>query len=151
MPTEPGGLVVRHAERHRCDIPARLVIDPIHAEKVVLSKSARTADGGVPATVMDCSLGGLGLRSTVFFPKGCRLVVVCSHTPPNGDRFEAEFLVRVQRVVMLDRAPNYLIGVLHLRDDADDVLGPPALVAKMIDYVRSAWSPAGDAKGPTRA
>jgi hypothetical protein len=152
MQNQPGGLVVRQSERHRCDIPARLVIDPAHAERVVLTKSARAADGSVAATVIDCSLGGLGIKSKVFIPKGCRLIAVIGGDGVGGAMsadIEGEFAVRVQRVIMLDREPNYLIGTLHVRDTAEDVdAGPSAALRRLIEFAKTMWT---DQAGVRRA
>ena len=148
MQNQPGGLVVRQTERHRCDIPARLVIDPAHAERVVLTKSARAADGSVAATIIDCSLGGLGLRCKVFIPKGCRLIVVFSGDGSIGNGMEGEFAVRVQRIIMLDREPNYLIGTLHVRDAADDSAEPSPALRRLIELAKALWGdPADSAAG----
>lgn len=140
MQTQPGVLVVRQSERHRCDIPARLVIDPAHAERVVLTKSARSADGSVAARVIDCSLGGLGIESSVFIPKGCRLIVVCVGDAAEEHGFAGEYISRVQRVLMLSRAPSYLIGTLHVRDASDEAdATPSARLGRLIEHSKRTW------------
>ncbi|MGE3107711.1 MAG: hypothetical protein AB7G11_02185 [Phycisphaerales bacterium] len=151
MKAESSGLVVRQTERHRCEIPVRIVIDPAHAEKVVLTKAARASDGSVAATICDCSLGGLGIRSKVFFPKGCTLTVVCTGEEADAHGFAGEVNARVQRAIMLDREPNYLIGVLHVRDPADSgEQGPPTIVRRIIEYAKRTW-PDADSQGGGRA
>ncbi len=152
MQAQPGGLVVRQTERHRCDIPARLVIDPAHAERVVLTKSARASDGSVAATITDCSLGGLGIQTKVFIPKGCRLIAVCMSDDAETIGFGGEFVARVQRVIMLSREPSYLIGTLHVREAGEEGdAGPPARLQRLIEYAKRTWGTAGVPRGEVRA
>lgn len=110
-------LSLRHHLRHDCDLSARLVVDTTHAETVVIARRARGADGAIPAKVVDCSLGGLGLECGVFFPKGCRLLVIIQSDPLREESFEGEFVARVQRVMMKGGEPSYRLGALFVGYD----------------------------------
>ncbi len=59
--------------------------------------------------VMDFSGGGVGMLSMVFFPrKTCLRLIVKGLREGEPDLLDA--VVRVQRVVMSDRRPAYIIG-----------------------------------------
>jgi len=135
-------LIVRHHERYRCQAPVRLVIDPVHAEAVVLSKLARSADGSVPATLVDCSLGGLGVMSRVFVPRACRILIVTGIG--EGDQDEnscpiGEYSVRVQRVTLVGREPTYLLGTLLGSDEGEGEgsIEQAAQLQHLISFARS--------------
>ncbi len=81
-------------------------------------------------------------------PKGCRLIVVFGGDGSVANGMEGEFAVRVQRIIMLDREPNYLIGTLHVRDAADDSAEPSPALRRLIELAKALWGdPADSAAG----
>lgn len=102
---QPGAeqLVVRQHERHLCRVACRMRVGEQNAEQVTPARSVGDGAGGIDATVVDCSRGGLGLESAIYFPRGCRIKVRLST--------DVELLVRVQRASMTDRKPTYYLGV----------------------------------------
>lgn len=132
MPTTAGDLSVRSHERVKCALPAELWVGERCQDQVRLAGTARNAQGAVGVTVVDCSLGGLGLSSPVFFPRGCRLRVRISCTEEAGaPPTVLEMTIAVQRVAMTDRAPSYYLGGSF--EDA-----PEGSAKRLLDVVRGA-------------
>jgi hypothetical protein len=98
-------LAVRRHIRYACDFPASVTVAPVHARAVHLGRSVAGADGVVAARVVDCSLGGVGVRAGLFLPLTCALLVSFE---VHGQKIEAP--VRIQRVTMCDRKPTYYLG-----------------------------------------
>jgi hypothetical protein len=116
MPQEQDNLAVRRHDRLRCDLDARCRIADGHEAQLALSQGVTDAEGAIELRVVDCSEGGLGLRSPVFLPKGALLSV--DVPPPGGGGPERlRFGLRIQRVEMVDRAPAYYLGT-SLSDEA---------------------------------
>jgi hypothetical protein len=101
-------LVVRQHERFLCRLASQVRVAPDMAEQVVMSRSVGDHTGAVDVVVTDASRGGLGIESTVFFPRGCRLQVRVTIA---GATAEQDLSLRVQRVTMLDRTPTYYLGL----------------------------------------
>jgi hypothetical protein len=102
-------LVVRRTTRHDVSLRARVVPTQGHSAAIRLAQSVVPRGGMVEVDVIDFSGGGIGFFSTVFFPRRTCLRLVI----PGMREGESELLdavVRVQRVVMSDRRPAYLIG-----------------------------------------
>jgi hypothetical protein len=98
-------LSVRQHARVQCRLPAAVTVAAPHAQRVALTAGS----GEVRATLTDLSAGGLGLRSPVFFPKGCLLDLAL--TVGDGPAaFHFRTTLRVQRTIMADRAPSYDLG-----------------------------------------
>lgn len=110
MSNIPEQLVVRQHERRACRLPARAWVGPDSAEHVTLSASEGEVNAAglveAPCEVIDCSAGGIGLRSATFFPKPCQVTV---RVEVGGEQIELS--ARVQRTTMLDRVPTYYLGV----------------------------------------
>lgn len=104
-------LVVRQHDRHACRLPAVLRVAPEQRAKVVMARTAGDGNKAVKGWVVDCSSGGIGLESPIFFPKACRLEVrvLDPAGAPDGPPV-METTVRVQRAAMLDRTPKYYLG-----------------------------------------
>lgn len=111
MATSTGDLSVRSHERVKCALPAELWVGERSQDAVRLTGAARNAHGAVAVTVVDCSLGGLGLSSPVYLPKACRLRVRVD-CPRDGEQAPRilEAAVAVQRATMTDRSPSYYLG-----------------------------------------
>ncbi|CAN5838481.1 hypothetical protein BH11PLA1_BH11PLA1_18800 [soil metagenome] len=108
MDTNAENLLVRQHERHRCDAPGWLLIAAEHAEAVRLAAGAVDSTGSVRVSIQDCSLGGVGVLSTVFIPK--RALVTLS-VPETAASPALKIALRVMRVVMMDRKPTYYLGL----------------------------------------
>jgi hypothetical protein len=106
-------LHVRRHERESCDIAVDVIVASSCASQVTL---ATGATGGVPARVTDFSLGGLGMRAGVFFPKGCTLIVRLA----GGGARPIEVRVKVRRVNMTDESPGYYLGVSLEEDGREE-------------------------------
>jgi hypothetical protein len=132
-------LAVRRHERYACALPARLTIAPASTQAVRPSRSVGDTDGAIPATLVDCSLGGLGLRSALFLPVACHIRV----TFTIGDAAHAA-TVRIQRAVMSDRAPTYYLGTAL---DDSDTAGAVALRAALDALKASGAQPVQEKSG----
>jgi hypothetical protein len=123
-------LAVRGQERYQCGFPSLLVVATEHQKLIKLDKSSPGGGGPVPVQVVDLSMGGLGLRSPVFFPLSCRLVITLQATDTEP---ELSVPLRLQRVMMLDRAPSYYLGT------AFETLTPEQTrsIASFVDRLKS--------------
>jgi hypothetical protein len=103
-------LSVRSHERLRCALPAEVWVVEQSQGQVRLGAGARNAEGALALTVVDCSVGGLGLQSGVYLPRGCRLRirVVCGAGTANSRAIDG--LIVVRRATMTDRSPSYYLG-----------------------------------------
>jgi hypothetical protein len=111
MTAAGGDLSVRSHERVKCALPAEVWVGERSAGRVRLAGAARNAEGATGVTVVDCSLGGLGLASPVFFPRAGGLRVRSVGRGGRGGTPEVfEATVAVQRVAMTDRVPTYYVG-----------------------------------------
>ncbi len=134
-------LTVRVHERHDCALPATARVTDDDRSQLRLAGAALNADGVTPVTVIDCSPGGLGLHSTVFFPKCATLeVLVAADTATGRPAFRA--IVRTRRVVMLDHTPKYFIGTSF--EDAASATSPElrALIEHIRDQTAQTTQPA---------
>lgn len=102
-------LSVRQFERHRCNCPAQAWVAENSAAAVRLAHA-----GPVPIQVIDYGRGGLGLQGPVYFPPACRLRLEIA-LPEGGP---CPVRVRVQRVVMADFTPTYVLGTAF--EEADE-------------------------------
>lgn len=132
QPQGAESLVVRAHERVRCELASNASVAPEHATMIVLTNSAVDASGAIPTTVVDLSRGGIGFRSKVYIPKQARLIVKI--TDPAAGATESDtaltVLVKVMRVMMLDRTPNYEIGTAFVDPS-------PALKEKVLALIAS--------------
>lgn len=102
-------LIVRRSARYDIALRAKVAPTQSHASAVRLTSSAGARGGFVEVDVLDFSGGGVGLLSMVFFPrKSCLRLIIQGVGEGAPDLLDA--VVRVQRVVMSDRRPAYLIG-----------------------------------------
>lgn len=100
-------LVVRQHERFTCRISADVRIADSDHQNVRVSRLAAGPGGGVPATIVDLSRGGLGLDCGLFLPRSCRLRVGVSL--PGAETLWVDGVVR--RSTMISRDPRYYIGL----------------------------------------
>ena len=102
-------LVVRRHTRLECSLPGLLRVGDAHSAQIVFSRAVVDGDGAVPACVVDCSEGGVGLNTAVYLPKGADLRLLVSLPGPRG-AIEHELHLRVRRSSMVSRAPSYYLG-----------------------------------------
>ncbi|MGQ0627516.1 MAG: PilZ domain-containing protein [Phycisphaerales bacterium] len=133
-------LVVRQHERHTCDVPARFSVDTAHHDRVTIAfQSTGMSTGDVPVRIIDCSAGGLGLRSPVYIPKTGRIRVqfeLADGGPP------IDTILRVMRASMQDRTPSYYLGGAF----TDDSPSTTAALARLVAAIRQKTAgPTGEA------
>lgn len=104
------GLIFRKSARFDLSLPSRIRVSEAHGRMVSLTASAGVKQGWLPVDVVDFSAGGLGLLSGVFVPRRCVLDVEIFTVENDRRQLVLSGVVRVQRVVMTDRRPAYLIG-----------------------------------------
>jgi len=102
------GLSVRRHERHGAELRATVSLRPPSDVSVRFSAGSDIDGGAIPATLVDIGEGGLGLRATCFLPRGSDVCVVV-HGPDGSVLLTAA--ARVRRVLMVNRGPEYQMGV----------------------------------------
>lgn len=109
MPEEHNNLAVRRHDRRPCKLAAVLSVAEEHAGQVAFSRAVSNNNATISLGVVDCSEGGLGLRSPVYIPRGAQIFVdIAGHTDGRDVMHRVE--LRVQRVTMIDRSPAYYLG-----------------------------------------
>lgn len=131
--------IVRRHERHRCEIPVELRLGTVSARRVELVRGVCGPEGQFPGFMVDVSHGGVGLRTKVFIPRTCQLLLRVGEPASPGGRALFEGPVRVQRVTMMDRAVQYYLGCSW---DESGVTGPQ--LDRLIEAAKAA--PPVDAK-----
>lgn len=103
-------VLVRRSARHDVAFRGRVCVAPDHASVVRLSAASTARSGWVDVDILDFSAGGIGFLSLAFFPRRCQLRILVTRTDDPAELPMLDVLVRVQRVIMTDRRPAYLIG-----------------------------------------
>ncbi len=131
MSGDPGGLKVRQHERRAVELPVEFVVAAHHRAQVRFSAGAAALDDHtVRGTSIDVSPGGLGFRCLQFLPRLCEGTIRVLDPTPVGTRgdgtpvHEVAFAhqVKVRRVRMLSREPEYLVGVSFSDPESVDPL-----------------------------
>lgn len=104
------GLIIRRNERHEVSLPARARVSFSHADVVKLSKGAGGKDGWVDVHLIDFSRAGIGIVSSIFFPRGVLIEVEVPDLESDQGGVLIRCEMRAMRVQMTDRRPAYLIG-----------------------------------------
>lgn len=106
----PQSLVLRRSARHDVALRAKVTIAADHAAQVRFSAGTAGRQGCLETDVVDLGAGGVGFLSPVYIPQRCLLDVRVYGL--GGDQAQELIVVRarVQRVIMTDRRPAYLIG-----------------------------------------
>lgn len=142
MESRTESLLVRQHERVSCDLRAKVSPSSEHQSRVRLTRTLGDGSGNVSATVTDCSPGGLGILSPVFFPK-TSVLSICILGEDGAPAYEGS--AQVQRVVMHSRQPMYYIGVAF-------VIRPgPEQFSRMMEVAARSTGSAPVAKGDTGA
>lgn len=100
-------LAVRRSIRHDVVLSAKWSVAKEHEPAVKLSQAA-SRDGWVDCDVVDFGTGGAGLLTAVFVPRRALLLIRILAPGEGAPMLTAR--ARVQRVVMTDRRPMYMLG-----------------------------------------
>lgn len=105
-------MIVRRSARHEIVLPLRFRLAETDRRVFRHSPTALTPDGWVEGCLVDFSADGLGLVSEVFTPRRSTIDIRVFGLGSNAEVDEPVLAlsVKVQRVVMVDRRPGYLIG-----------------------------------------
>ena len=125
---------IRRSQRHDVALPARFCIAPAHSALVRLSSGSGARDGWLDAGLVDLSSGGVGLVTSVFVPRRCLITVrVWGDNSPEAQSEPPilEVGARVQRIVMTDRRPAYLLGTAFEGLTAEVVRSVEALLTRL--------------------
>ena len=123
-------LSFRRSSRFDLYVPARVSIARAHAPIVKLSAQTGSRTDKIVADLVDYSTGGLGLVTGVFIPRRTLLAVELLERgaePGEAEAF-AQVTVRVQRVIMTDRRPAYLLGTEFVTSSAAEATAMYALL-----------------------
>lgn len=123
--------VIRRSDRHEIVLPCRLRVHESEDKQVRLSSRSGHQDGWVSGDLIDIALGGAGLITTSFFPRGSLIDFELHELESQGLEPILEIGARVRRVAMMDRRPSYMIGVLFDRPSPNS----EGLLAKLIDRI----------------
>lgn len=104
--------VVRQHERFDCALGAEVSVAPEH-EQVLRPSRVSAESAGFAATVVDCGRGGVGIKSSLYFPKHARVRA----TLTMGEQ-RRTLCLRVMRSIMSDRGPTYYLGCALASGDA---------------------------------
>lgn len=112
MESRPETLLVRQHERVKCNLRVQVSAAPEHAGQVRLARTLGDGSRIVSATLTDCSPGGLGIDSPVYFPKAARLDIRVFVSRPDASAETVLFqgIMRVQRASMFGHEPSYYLG-----------------------------------------
>ncbi len=122
METRPETLLVRQHERLKCSLRVQVAAAPECGTQVRLARTLGDGSRVVNATVIDCSPGGLGINSSVFFPKTSVIHVRITATNGAHTTIAYEGPLRVQRVAMIGREPTYYLGTSFVERPAADTI-----------------------------
>ena len=110
---------------------ARFCIAPEHAPLVRLSTGSGAREGWIDAGVVDVSSGGIGLVTPVFVPRRCLITIRIRQDEAPDAPTILEIGARVQRIVMTDRRPAYLVGTAFEGLTAESARAVESLLNRM--------------------
>ena len=122
---------IRRTQRHDLALPARFCVAPEHAGVVKFSAASGARDGWIDGGVVDVSSGGLGLVSPIFVPRRCLVTVRVRAEESDESPTILEVAARVQRIVMTDRRPAYLLGTAYEGMTADTTRALQAFMSRL--------------------
>jgi len=114
---DPTGLNVRRQVRHEMFLPAAIRVAKEHSTQVRLAPGVADEEGWVDASLVDFSLGGMGLIASAFFPMRCAVEVRVYSVDTLDQKVLLGVPGRIQRIVMTDGRPAYLLGISFQGDD----------------------------------
>jgi hypothetical protein len=101
-------LTARRTQRHDVALRVRLSLMPESSAQVRLTQASGVREGWIDADLVDLASGGAGLLSPVYLPRHALMTIRIAAEHALGK--EMDLNARVQRVIMTDRRPMYLIG-----------------------------------------
>lgn len=104
-------MLLRRTTRHAVSLRAMVSVSPVHRTMVRLSQALGGRDAWLSCDVVDFSGGGIGIIASCFFPRNCRVWVKVLSGENDGQRTLLAVECTVNRVVMTDRRPAYLLGL----------------------------------------
>lgn len=114
------GLSVRRSARYEVALPGRVRIAAEHRSIVRFAPSSGARDGWIPVDIIDVGTGGVGLFSPIFLPRNADAdLEILGHQERGGVLLACRS--RVQRVVMTDRRPAYLLGLAFVGQSPETV------------------------------
>lgn len=125
------GLSVRSAARHDVFLPVRLAVASEHDAMVLLTPRATGGGAWIKGDLVDLSIGGFGVITQVALPRRVLIQIDVFGVDQTDELPLVRAIGRVQRVVMTDRRPAYLIGGAFDRVDAEAAQGISSLVAQL--------------------
>jgi len=108
---EPDQMLLRRTTRHAVSLRALVSVSPVHRPKVRLSQALGGRDAWLPCDVIDFSGGGIGIITSCFFPRNCRVWIKVLAGDAESQKTLLAVECTVNRVVMTDRRPAYLVGL----------------------------------------
>lgn len=128
--SEQPPVIIRHSARHDLVMRAEVSIAPGQRALLKFASAAGARDGWLDADVLDVSSGGLGLVIRLFIPRRA-LARVRLFIDEAGKERVIECQVRVQRVIMTDRRPAYLLGTSFEGLTAAEIEGLDQLIERL--------------------
>jgi hypothetical protein len=107
--SESPPIIIRQSARYDIALRAHLAIAKPHASDVKFASAAGAKDGWIECDLIDISTGGVGLITRLFVPRRV-LAKVRVFSDENCSSPVLECTCRIQRVIMTDRRPAYLLG-----------------------------------------
>lgn len=111
-------LTIRRSERTDVSYLGVLSIRESDSPQVSVLQALGTGDGWLPVDIIDMSPQGLGAISEIFIPRRTAVNVRLFNTADVSEPF-CELSAIVQRVIMTDRRPAYLLGIVFHEPDAE--------------------------------
>lgn len=108
MGNQGSEFVVRRNQRHDVALRARISVQPERPGGVRLAAPSGVRDGWLECDAVDFGAGGVGFLTPVFLPRRTLIRALVMSDPTTAPMLDA--MLRVQRVVMTDRRPMYLLG-----------------------------------------
>ena len=131
MATQNFDLTLRRHDRYVAEHPAEVRVGASCTNLVRITRSMLSNSNCLEVRAIDFSMGGLGMRTPLFLPRGCSLTVKVLFSGPKP--FEFEMPATVQRVGMLDCKPTYYVGCSF---DTVDAAGRERVRA-MMEHVKA--------------
>lgn len=122
--------MVRRTIRFDVMFRGDITIMSSHVGRVRISGSAPLRDAIIESDIVDLSNNGLGFITTVFIPKRT-MVLIRAFSPDGGGDELFSISARVQRIVMTDRRPAYLVGVSFEDATPEAVTGLQAAIERL--------------------
>jgi len=123
------GLIVRRSARHDTALRAQITVAPEHAGLVRLNAGA-SKSGAADGDMVDFGAGGVGIVTGVFLPRKCVLRLRVAH-PVRADEVLLDVFVRVQRTIMTDRRPAYLVGASFEKPTPEQAAQIEAMIRRL--------------------